>query len=117
MLLSCPLTVRCKGSAHMLTCSQGIMHAALVKSRRVSAVMLHGRYNYKHYAIVGAVGESAEGGMSFSFWEDKVRCRPCPSSPAAPLGTGAVGCVSDPSCQGPLLRRLACLNARSALPL
>jgi len=38
------------------------------------------RYNYKHCAIVGAVGESAEGGMSFSFWEDKVRRQPCRST-------------------------------------
>ena len=40
--------------------------------KSLGAWLVSGRYNYKHSAIVGAVGESSEGGMSFSFWEDKV---------------------------------------------
>jgi len=36
------------------------------------------RYDYEHVPIVGAVNEVCPmgfpGGMSFSFWEDKVRC-------------------------------------------
>ncbi len=34
-----------------------------------------GRYDYKHEPLVSAVGESVEGPMLFTFWQDTVRSK------------------------------------------
>ena len=82
------------------------------------------RYDYEHVPIVGAVNEVCPmgflGGMTFSFWEDKVRCW-SPWSPglhsqrghgACCFGSVTVCCLADRSTD----RRVgSCLSVGSML--